>query len=146
VGLLNAPRGTKLYDRLTKEKRLLKQPTGDNTDFSINFIPKMSYEDLINGYRNVVKTIYSHKYYYERILTFFKNYRPSPKVKVRITFADIKAILRSVWKLGILNKGRIYYWKLIFWSLRHPKYFHMAVTLIIYGFHFRKVFNTHGNA
>ena len=42
VGLLNAPHGTKLYQRMKQEGRLLKSPTGDNTDFSLNFIPKMS--------------------------------------------------------------------------------------------------------
>jgi hypothetical protein len=143
VGLLNAPRGTKLYERLMKENRLVKNPTGDNTDFSMNFIPKMSYQDLIDGYRKVVKTIYSHKYYYERILTFLRNYRPSQKTRIRLHYCDIKAFLKSIWLLGILNRCRIYYWKLIFWSLRRPQYFHMAVTLLIYGFHYRKVFNSY---
>ncbi|MFC1954158.1 B12-binding domain-containing radical SAM protein, partial [Chloroflexota bacterium] len=59
VGLLNAPRGTRLYQRLKKENRLLKGFSGDNTDSSINFIPKMNYETLINGYRNILDTIYS---------------------------------------------------------------------------------------
>ena len=145
VGLLNAPRGTRLYKRLMMENRLLKNPTGDNTDFSMNFIPKMKYEDLIDGYRKVVKTIYSHKQYYERTLTFLKNYRPSPKIKGRIRFYDIKAFIKSVWLLGIVNRGRFYYWKLIFWSMCRPKYFPIAVTLIIYGFHFRKVFNSYGS-
>jgi len=146
VGLLNAPRGTKLYERLMKENRLVKNPTGDNTDFSMNFIPKMSYQDLIDGYRKVVKTIYSHKYYYERIMTFLKNYRPSQKTRIRLHYCDIKAFLKSIWLLGILNKGRFYYWKLIFWSLRRPQYFHIAVTLLIYGFHYRKVFNVYSAA
>jgi len=146
VGLLNAPRGTKLYDRLLKENRLLKNLTGDNTDFSMNFIPKMSREDLITGYRKVVRTIYSHKYYYERILTLFKNYRPPQKTKVKLTFADIRALIKSVWRIGIVGRGRIYYWKLIFWSLRRPRYLHIAVTFLIYGFHFRKVIKTYSNA
>ncbi len=146
VGLLNAPRGTRLYQRLMKENRLVKNPSGDNTDFSMNFIPKMNHEDLIKGYKKVVQTIYSHKYYYERILTFFKNYKPSQKVKVRLHFCDIKALLKSVWRMGIMNRGMIYYWKLIFWTLRRPRYFPMAVTLLIYGFHFRKVFKNCGGA
>jgi radical SAM superfamily enzyme YgiQ (UPF0313 family) len=54
VGLLNAPRGTKLYQRLAKENRLLKEATGDNTDLSINFIPKMNYKALIDGYKRVL--------------------------------------------------------------------------------------------
>jgi hypothetical protein len=144
VGLLNAPRGTKLYDRLLEENRLVKNPTGDNTDLSMNFIPKMKYEDLVNGYKKVVKTIYSHKFYYERILTFLKNYRPQPKTKGGFHFQDIKAFVKSIWLLGIMNRGRLYYWKLMFWSMRRPQYFHMSLTLLIYGFHFRKVFNSYG--
>jgi hypothetical protein len=52
----------------------------------------------------------------------------------------MKAFLKSIWRLGIMGKGRLYYWKLIFWSARRPRYFHLAVTLAIYGFHFRKMF------
>lgn len=142
VGLLNAPKGTRLYKRLMQENRLLNDSTGNNTDFSINFIPKMKYEDLINGYAKVVQTIYSHKYYYERIRTFLKNFRPSQKTKVRIGFGDIKALITSMWHLGIVNKGRFYYWKLILWSLRRPHYFYTAVGLSIFGIHFRKVFDS----
>ncbi|GAH17422.1 unnamed protein product, partial [marine sediment metagenome] len=73
VGLLNAPRGTRLYQRLVKEDRLLKDVSGDNTDLSINFIPKMNYEALISGYKRVLRTIYSPKHYYERIQTLLRN-------------------------------------------------------------------------
>jgi radical SAM superfamily enzyme YgiQ (UPF0313 family) len=71
VGLLNAPHGTRLYQRLKKENRLLKDMSGDNTDFSINFIPKMNYETLFKGYKHVLDTIYSPRCYYERVITFF---------------------------------------------------------------------------
>jgi hypothetical protein len=63
VGLLNAPRGTQLYRRLQRENRLLKDATGDNTDATLNFVPKMEYEKLVNGYKNVVNTIYSPRQY-----------------------------------------------------------------------------------
>jgi len=53
VGLLNAPRGTKLYWKLVKENRLIREVSGDNTDFSINFIPKMNRKTLIDGYKKV---------------------------------------------------------------------------------------------
>ncbi len=76
VGLLNAPRGTKLYERLVKENRMLKTSTGDNTDLSMNFVPKMSYEKLIKGYRHIIETIYSPKHYYRRVKGFMKDYRP----------------------------------------------------------------------
>jgi radical SAM superfamily enzyme YgiQ (UPF0313 family) len=59
VGLLNAPRGTRLYQRLKKENRLLGEPSGDNTDFSVNFTPRMGHEALISGYRRILTVIYS---------------------------------------------------------------------------------------
>ncbi|MBN2272168.1 MAG: B12-binding domain-containing radical SAM protein [Sedimentisphaerales bacterium] len=146
VGLLNAPRGTALYRRLKSENRLLKYSSGNNTDFSINFVPKMNLQDLLNGYQKVVKTVYSNKYYYERVLTFLRNYRPQCKAAMRVGFSDIMALVRSVWRLGIWDKGRFHYWRLILWSLRSPRYFHLAVTLAIYGFHFRRVFESYGRS
>jgi len=143
VGLLNAPRGTRLYHRLMTENRLSEAATGDNTDFSMNFVPKMAIEDLLRGYRKVVSTIYSPRNYYDRVLTFFREYKPGKNNKVRFRFCDIRAFLKSIWRLGIIGEGRLSYWKLIFWSLRRPRYLHLAVTLAICGFHFRTMFEGH---
>jgi radical SAM superfamily enzyme YgiQ (UPF0313 family) len=141
VGLLNAPRGTKLYQRLVKEGRLLRDTTGDNTDLSINFIPKMNYEVLIDGYKRVLNTIYSPQHYYERIRRFLKEFNPLQKRTVRFRLSYFGAFFKSIVYLGIIGKERIHYWKLFFWSLfRHPRLFPLAITLSIYGFHFRKIF------
>jgi radical SAM superfamily enzyme YgiQ (UPF0313 family) len=141
VGILNAPRGTRLHQRLVKEGRLLSSFTGNNTDYSINFIPKMNAEDLLDGYRKVVETIYSPKEYYARVLKFLKTYKPIRQGKVRIRVRHLIALSKSVILLGIVGKERIYYWKLFFWSLfRRPVLFPMAITCAIYGFHFRRVF------
>jgi len=141
VGLLNAPRGTRLYHRLKKENRLLKDITGDNTDYSINFIPKMNYETLINGYRNILHTIYSPKHYYERVKTFLREYNP-PKVNKapQLRFHHIEGLFKSIWFLGIKEKGRRYYWRLILSTLfKKPRAFPLSVSLSVFGFHFRKV-------
>ena len=144
VGLLNAPRGTKLYERLVTENRLLKTSTGDNTDLSMNFIPKMSYEKLIDGYRHIIETIYSPKHYYKRVKNFMKDYQPMQQKVVQMRYSYWKAGLKSVFILGIFGKERFYYWRLVFWSLfRKPKLLPMAVTFSIYGFHFRKIFERH---
>jgi radical SAM superfamily enzyme YgiQ (UPF0313 family) len=141
VGLLNAPKGTKLYQRLAGEGRLLKGFTGDNTDFSMNFIPKMDRETLISGYHKIVETIYSPKQYYERVLVFLKEYNPIVSSTGPLNFSHIMAFFRSVVRLGIIGKERRYYWRLILWSLiKRPRVFPLAVTLSIYGYHFRKVF------
>ncbi len=141
VGLLNAPRGTKLYQRLNQENRLLKGISGDNTDFSINFIPKMNYETLLNGYHHILHTIYSPKNYSERIVTFLKEYKPKQRYAVsQIKFQYIEGFFKSVWILGLREKGRRYYWKLLISTLfKRPKLFPMSVILSVYGFHFRKI-------
>jgi len=47
----------------------------------------------------------------------------------------------SMFRLGVIGKERVYFWKLFFWSLfRKPQHFSTAITFAIYGFHFRRVF------
>ena len=141
VGLLNAPRGTRLYQRLHKENRLVHGFTGDNTDCSINFVPKMGYETLVAGYEKVMKTIYSPKHYYKRIRTFFREYRPHSKQAFSFNISYCKAFLKTLWLLGIRGRERFQYWRLLASTLlKRPQSISLAVTLAIYGFHFRKVF------
>jgi len=140
VGLLNAPPGTQLYRRLKRETRLVKAFTGDNTDFTLNFIPKMDPRILIRGYRRVLATIYSPKYYYERVQVFLKEYRPRVKGRAKIRLYHIQALLKSVWILGFKEKGRRYYWRLFLSTLlKYPRKLPLSISLSVYGYHFRKV-------
>ncbi len=141
VGLLNAPRGTKLHQRLKKENRLLDNFSGDNTDFSINFIPKMKYETLVAGYKNVLDTIYSPRHYYERVVTLLKEYKPRKTAGIsQLRFNHVTGLLKSFWFLGVTNKGRRYFWRLMILTLlKRPRYFALSVNLAVSGFHFRKV-------
>jgi radical SAM superfamily enzyme YgiQ (UPF0313 family) len=142
VGLLNAPKGTRLYQRLVQENRLVKEFTGDNTDLSINFIPKMNVDELIAGYRKVVQAIYSPKNYYERVKTLVRNLRPFGKRRYPISFRYMTAFFKSLWLLGVCEKGRLHYWKLLAWSLfRRPRLLPHVVAFAIQGFHFRKIFH-----
>jgi radical SAM superfamily enzyme YgiQ (UPF0313 family) len=141
VGLLNAPSRTKLYQRLRKEGRILNTHRGDNTNYSMNFIPKMNKEVLLKGYQMILSSIYSSRAYYLRLKKFLADFSPGAKVKTRLTYGRILALLRSAIYIGVLSKGRVYYWKLFMWSLfRRPKLFPMAITYSIYGYHFRKVY------
>jgi len=142
VGLLNAPRGSRLYERLKKEDRLLKDGTGDNTDCSINFVPKMRLETLLNGYKQIMNTIYTPKHFYERIRTFLKEFKPRHyEVKFyQIRFYHIVGFVRGFWLLGVVDKGRKYFWSFIIPVLfKRPKFFPLSLILSIYGLHFRKV-------
>lgn len=141
VGLLNAPRLSNLYNRLKKEGRILSSFSGDNTDFSINFIPVMNKEELMRGYQRILKEIYSSRFYYRRVKQFLKRYPFHPKARQKLNLRRLTAFFKSMVYIGLLHKDQLYYWNLIFWSLfRKPRTFPMAVTYSIYGYHFRKVF------
>jgi radical SAM superfamily enzyme YgiQ (UPF0313 family) len=143
VGLLQAPYGTQLYQRLKGEGRLLDNPSGDNADGWTNIIPKMPIEVLRQGYKNILSHIYSPKHYYERVKTFLREYKP-PKFGVYLDFEYVLAFFRSVYQLGIKGVERVHYWRLVLWTLlRRPRLFPLAITLAIYGYHFRRVCELH---
>jgi radical SAM superfamily enzyme YgiQ (UPF0313 family) len=139
VGLLQAPSGTRLYKRLKQEGRLVDHSSGDNADGTTNIIPKMDLDALCEGYRNVMRNIYSPKLYYQRIQTFIREYK-APKIKNPLNFQRFLAFFRSSIRLGIFGKERFQYWKILVWTLfRRPELFPLVITLTIYGHHFRKI-------
>jgi hypothetical protein len=117
--------------------------SGDNVDGTTNIIPSMNLDLLREGYRNILQYIYAPKHYYERVKTFLVEYRP-PRLKVKLSFQEVMAFFRSIVRLGIIGKERLQYWNLLFWTLFHrPQLFPEAVTLAIYGYHFRLICERH---
>jgi radical SAM superfamily enzyme YgiQ (UPF0313 family) len=112
VGLLSALPQTRLWQRLKREGRLEAESTGNNSDATLNFKPKLSREFLQSGYRELVKKLYEPRHYYKRIRTFLKSH----------------------------HRGRVGYWRL-FWGtlIRRPRQFPHAIELAILGYHFRRV-------
>jgi radical SAM superfamily enzyme YgiQ (UPF0313 family) len=138
VGMLNALPHTRLWNRLKKEGRIVKDPTGENTDATTNFIPKMGSENLIKGYRKILANIYSPKEYYKRIDIFLKHYKP--KAREKLSKDHVKAFLKSTWKIGLLSNSRFLYWKLLLKTFfTNNKAFPTAVSLAIYGVHFQQI-------
>ena len=138
VGLLQAPAGTRLYERLKREGRLLGHMSGD-TDGTTNIIPRMDLDTLREGYRNIMRHIYTPKHYYPRVKTFLREYR-NGKIEIPLDFQRYLAFFRSSIRLGIVGSERFQYWRLLGWTLfRRPGLLPLAVTLAIYGYHFRKV-------
>ncbi|MCG8341325.1 MAG: B12-binding domain-containing radical SAM protein [Chlorobiales bacterium] len=143
VGLLQALPGTKLYERMKTEGRLLSSSTGDNVDNTTNIVPKMDIETLRQGYRDMMDYLYSPKNYYSRIKTLLIEYKP-PKSKSRFRPGQMMAFFRSMVMLGVVGKERFQYWKMLIWTLfRQHESLSLAVTLFIYGHHFRKVCALH---
>jgi len=138
VGLLQAIPGTKLHQRLNVQGRLTGHTTGNNVDGTTNFIPKMDGVILREGYRSLMRHIYSPGPYYQRIRTFLREYQ-RPKVSRPIDWRYVLAFLHANIRLGVLGCERFHYWGLLLWTVfRRPSHFPLAVTLSIYGHHFRR--------
>jgi len=143
VGILQAPKGTRLYQRMEREGRILGNASGDNVEGTTNIIPAMDFTRLHEGYRQILNHIYAPRHYYARVKTLLREYRQPPK-RFKLTRTDLLALLRSVYRLGILGKERFHYWRLLAWTfVRRPRLLHLAVTLAISGYHFRKVCELH---
>jgi len=140
VGLLHAPNGTRLHKRLEGENRLTGNFSGNNTDMSINFVPKMNINKLMDGYRKIVNTIYSPSQYYARVKTFLREYQPKRRKISIMKSQNIGAFFRSLWVLGVQGKERWHFWNLLIWTIfKRPRSFPLSMSMAIYGFHFRKI-------
>jgi radical SAM superfamily enzyme YgiQ (UPF0313 family) len=143
VGLLQAPKGTRLYKRMFEAGRLSGDASGDNVEGTTNIKPIMDLTRLHAGYREILSHIYAPRHYYARIRTLLREYK-LPPVRVAPSRADLMALVRSFYRLGIVGRERLQYWRLLVWTaFRRPRLVPLAVTLAISGYHFRKVCELH---
>jgi radical SAM superfamily enzyme YgiQ (UPF0313 family) len=139
VGILQAPPGTRLFDRLQRENRVASAFSGDNVDGTTNIIPKMGLDRLLDGYRSIMKEIYSPHNFYQRVRNFLQE-RKTPGITMPMDAQRVLAFFRSCFRLGIWGKERLQYWHLLLWTLlRKPRLVPLAVTFAIYGYHYRRI-------
>jgi len=139
VGMLQAPPGTRLFERLAREQRVSRGFSGDNVDGRTNIIPAMGLDHLIGGYRAIMKQIYSPSKYYQRVRCILKELKV-PAATTPLNLQRFLAFFRACLQLGILGKERYQYWHLLMWTVvRRPRLLPLAVTLAIYGYHYRKI-------
>ena len=144
VGLLNAPVSSRLHHRLRREGRLRDVWTGNNTDATINFVPTMGLPALLEGYARVLQALYAPEGYYRRVDNFLLHHRPLHLRDGRIRAKELQALAKSMLLLGVIERGRLHYWRLFFWSLlRRPRQFPTAIACAVYGYHFRRVLGQH---
>ena len=140
VGLLSAPTGTKLYKRLDAEHRLRSHMSGNNMDGTLNFEPRLDETFLREGYRRLVRSLYAPRAYFARLRTFLDGYGGPAARPISITPTQVAALFRAFWKLGVRDESRGYFWGLLFSSLlRRPRKLVTAITMAIYGYHFRGI-------
>jgi radical SAM superfamily enzyme YgiQ (UPF0313 family) len=141
VGLLTALPDTQLWRRLEREGRLLLESTGNNTDGSLNFIPKMDATRLIEGYKSIMRSIYSPGEYYQRALDCLERVvAGAPEARGNGFASDAMALFRIVLALGVRDRARGEFWRYLRHALtRHREKFAEAMILAAVGYHFRKL-------
>ena len=141
VGLLTALPDTQLWQRLEREGRLLDVSTGNNTDCTMNFVPRMDMTRLIEGYKSVIRNIYSPKEYYRRALDCLSRFNQDRVESRRVSIRDdLRAFFSIILTLGIRDEARREFWNYFYQLLRHhTRDFAHGLTLAAMGYHFRQV-------
>ena len=144
VVLLQAMPGTQLFRRLWREGRIVDMDAGNNTGDHLNFLPHMDTTKLVEGYRSVLKRIYSCDAYYERVKLYLN--RTQPKHGQRksqqqwFTRGNARAFVTSIVRQGVLGRQRWSYWK--FLATVATRYRHCigaAMTLAVMGYHLQMI-------
>jgi radical SAM superfamily enzyme YgiQ (UPF0313 family) len=148
VGLLSAGPGTRLYQRLDREHRLLGRPTGNNAldEGALNFLPKMGREALLAGYRALLNRLYDPGSYYRRVSAFLKQCGlvrgPHKRFFRRVTLRELVGAMRLFWRLGVRERGRRAFWAFVTRvGLTRPAKMGLALSLAATGYHLRSIIN-----
>jgi radical SAM superfamily enzyme YgiQ (UPF0313 family) len=144
VGLLQAPAGTGLYERMKREGRVNEGMSGDNVDGTTNIMPRMGLSPLQDGYRRMLLDLYAPRSYYKRLRTFLREYKPPRATPGSLKAWHVRTFFRSLYYMGIVGKERFQYPSLLLWTLfSRPRAFPTAIILAISGYHFRKCSELH---
>jgi hypothetical protein len=144
VGLLQAMPGTQLFRRLGREGRILDAGQGDNTGDHLNFLPNMDAARLVEGYRSVLKRIYSGAAYYERVKLYLNRTQPRGGEKRSrqqwLTRSNARAFVTSIVRQGVFGRQRWSYWKfLLAVATRYRHCVGAAMTLAVMGYHLQMI-------
>ena len=141
VGLLTALPDTQLWKRLKGEGRLLGESSGNNTNCSLNFVPKMDPVRLVEGYQSIMRTIYNSKEYYQRVLDSLKRTTQDVSEPNSMSLASaVAAFTRIAVRLGVLDRERKEFWRFFSQMLaKHRDRFPDSLRLAAMGYHFRKL-------
>jgi len=149
VGLLNALPDTQLWKRLEREGRLLgEDATGNNTVCTFNFKTRMDPAYLVQGYQMIMRTIYSPREYYERVLDSMR--RTAHQLSEPNHYSLIRALTtltRIFVRLGVIDRERKEFWRFFTHAvIRHRTRFADSLRLAAVGYHFRKLSEAYGEA
>ena len=111
----------------------------------MNFVPRMNAAFLVEGYRKILRTIYSPAEYYQRALDCLSRLTEGPEPRRSSLLGDAAAFARVVLALGVRDAGRAEFWRYMRRAVSsHRRNFAHAVTLAAMGYHFRKLTEAFG--
>jgi hypothetical protein len=97
---------------------------------------------LVEGYRSVLKRIYSCEAYYERVKLYLS--RTHSRIEKRrtrqrwLTRGNARAFVASIVRQGIFGRHQWSYWKFLAQAAtRYRRCFGAAMTLAVMGYHFQ---------
>ena len=141
VNMLSALPDTQLWRRLEREGRLLAEATGNNSDCSLNFVPKMDAARLVAGYKSIMRSIYSPHEYYQRSLDCLNRLQQNNREsRGSSLMSDLMTLARIVLVLGVRDRERREFWtymRRVFSD--HREQFARGVMLAAMGYHLRKM-------
>lgn len=102
----------------------------------------MNATTLVEGYRSVLKRIYSCEAYYDRVKLYLSRTQPRPgeqRYKQRwLTPGNARAFATSIVRQGLFGRQRWSYWKfLLTVATRYRNCVGAAMTLAVMGYHFQ---------
>lgn len=142
VGLLNALPGTRLYERLKAEGRILSRPVGNNTHtMQTNFRTVMAPETLRNGYLKILKHLYGFrlKNYFRRCSHLLDRIEFRERYQRKIRAEEIRIFFRSLLRQPFTPYGFQYVKYLLRNLVKNRDLFAEAVTYSIYGHHYHMI-------
>ena len=120
---------------------MLGESSGNNTNCSLNFVPKMDAARLVEGYQSIMRTIYKPSEYYQRTLECLKRVSSDGLIPRRYSFiGGVVSLARIAFKLGVLDRERREFWRFFRCAIsEHREKFAESMRLAAMGYHFRKL-------
>ena len=132
IGLLTALPNTALWRRLEKEGRLRSDATGDQFGRP-NFEPTLDERMLLEGYRDLLASVYEPAAFYARCEMLVSEIGPGRSRA--LSLSDVKTFLRILLGLGVRSPRRRHFWRLLYRALRRPQALSKAMSIAVQGEH-----------
>lgn len=120
--LLQAGPGTELWERLEREERLVSCDYDhlSNQTGLINFAPTRPMKEIVDEFINLYEILYDRTFYLERVLQCLMIMKPPlvPKPFQMPYLFEIRSVVLTLFRQGVLYSSRWTFWKSLFTLLR----------------------------